>query len=211
MSKYDYFLFDWDGTLVNSVDRWHSALKRSLIDNGCNLADKDVGADYRLFSDKAETLGVKNVESVINKAYFILEKHPETIQLNEYVAEMLSVLKSADKKLAIVTTSTHAQVNASAIRFGIKNYFDLIICADDVDNLKPHPEPVELAIKLLAGNKQRAIMIGDSSADIMAASYAGIGSILYFPKRYEVFSDKAELMNFCPTKVIVDFKDLIEN
>lgn len=208
ISKYDYFLFDWDGTLVNSLDGWHGALKQSLIAEGYLLNDIDIGVDYQSFNDRSVVLGVENAESIINRAYNYLADHPETVELNEYAITMLRNLKSAGKKLAIVTTSTHMQVDGLLKRFDIEKFFNAVVCADDVENLKPHPEPIESAIKLLTGDKLRTVMVGDSSADMIAASNAGIDSVLYYPPRYENFNNKAELMKFSPTVTISSFVEI---
>ena len=208
LDKYDYILFDWDGTLVKSLDRWHGALKQSLEDHGYELSAKDIGANYQLFSERALSLAINNADEVINDAYKYLESLPQTPTLSQGAKDVLKKLQAAGKKLAVVTTSTHRQIDEPLKTIGVDLLFDVVVCADDVTNLKPHPEPIELALSKLGGEPNRAIMIGDSSADILAAKAAGIDSILYFPKSHMVYYERKNLKDLEPTYTVSSMSEL---
>lgn len=56
-------------------------------------------------------------------------------------------------------------------------FFKVIISLDEVEHEKPHPEPIEKALKLLNSTPQEAMMVGDNYHDIEAGKNAGTASV----------------------------------
>ncbi|WP_218212178.1 HAD-IA family hydrolase, partial [Pseudomonas sp. 2822-15] len=56
---------------------------------------------------------------------------------------------------------------------GIDRFFDVIVALDQVDNYKPHPEPLEKAMKALGSVPEKTLMIGDSQHDILGGKTLG--------------------------------------
>ena len=56
---------------------------------------------------------------------------------------------------------------------GLYDYMEAIVTVDDVQNAKPHPEPVLKAIELLGGKPEETMMVGDSTVDMTSALQAG--------------------------------------
>jgi len=79
-------------------------------------------------------------------------------------------------KLAIASSSDHAWVDMHAKRLGIYDYFDKIICSDDVGvgRTKPNPDLYLLALDQLHVQKSEAIVFEDSPNGVKAANRAGI-------------------------------------
>jgi pyrophosphatase PpaX len=86
----------------------------------------------------------------------------------------------------------------------------LIIAADDINNHKPHPEALEKALEQLGGDKQNAVIIGDSDKDIGAAKNAGIDCILFYPDEHKKFYDINKLRELGATHIVDDFRRVIE-
>jgi phosphoglycolate phosphatase len=61
--------------------------------------------------------------------------------------------------------------------FGLMDYFEVLIGRENVENPKPHPEPVLKALHLMKANKENSFMIGDTCLDIISAKEAGIQAI----------------------------------
>jgi beta-phosphoglucomutase-like phosphatase (HAD superfamily) len=59
----------------------------------------------------------------------------------------------------------------------IRHVFDTIITFEDYANPKPHPEPLQVALRKLTLKADQAIYIGDSKTDVEAAKAAGMQSI----------------------------------
>ena len=90
----------------------------------------------------------------------------------------------------------------------LTNFFDIVISGDEVENHKPHPEVIEKGLAALNGEKELAIMIGDSRKDLGAAKNAGIDSVLIYPPEHKLYYDLDDLKTYQPTFVASGFKEL---
>jgi len=88
----------------------------------------------------------------------------------------LRTAKRLGLKLAIASSSPHSWVDTHARRLGIFDYFDKVICADDVGagRTKPNPDLFLLALDRLQVRKNEAIVFEDSPNGVQAAKSAGI-------------------------------------
>lgn len=209
MKSYQYFLFDWDGNLAQTLDIWLSALKQSLERSGHHLSDKEIGADYAAFRLRMLDRRMVDIDTIIDEAKEISAQKEPGVELYPDTIEVLEFLKSSGKQTALVTTSTHAQIDPLLKKHNLSHVFDGIVCGDDVMNLKPSPEPLEKALKLLKGSKRSAIMIGDSEKDIEAANNAGIDSALFHSSEHSIFYDLDSLKLLHPTMIVEDFRELM--
>jgi pyrophosphatase PpaX len=68
--------------------------------------------------------------------------------------------------------------------FGIQDYFEEKITADDVRNSKPDPEGILLALSRIKTGPRESIYIGDSPADMIAGRRAGVltGAAMWSPE-----------------------------
>lgn len=99
-------------------------------------------------------------------------KSPQDMTLIPGVADTLARLKQS-YRLALVTTRGRALTEHFLQATGIADYFDVVITADDVRRLKPHPEPILTAAKQLGVEPEQCVMVGDTSVDVHAARSAG--------------------------------------
>jgi HAD superfamily hydrolase (TIGR01509 family) len=104
------------------------------------------------------------------KAFTIARPHPGSLHL-------LKELKSDQILSALVTNSGRKPVQGLLNEFGLLPYLTKVITRDEVENLKPDPEGILKAIKLLSISKRDAIYVGDSILDILASKAAGIPCI----------------------------------
>lgn len=210
MKKYQYFLFDWDGNLAQTLDVWLQCLKIALENRGHYLLDKEIGADFEAFKTRATQSGIRDVEAIVQEAYDLSANKLPYAELYPDALLVLEALHAKDKKLALVTTSKHDRIDASLAYYHLDQLFDSIICGDDVTNVKPDAEPLKKALALLGGNNKEAIMIGDSEKDIQGAYNAEIDSVLFYPPQHQVFYDLDALTNLKPTYIFDDFKKVLE-
>src|SRR5690606_34163130 len=94
---------------------------------------------------------------------------------------LLSRCRAHDLQTALVTSSPREIVEYVLPRLHLDESFDFIICGDDVENYKPHPEPVHRTLDALRRRPREAIMIGDSRVDILAGKAAGTATALFLP------------------------------
>ncbi|KFD24342.1 phosphoglycolate phosphatase [Yokenella regensburgei] len=93
------------------------------------------------------------------------------------VAETLGVLHAKGLPLALVTNKPTPFVAPILEALGIAHLFDVIIGGDDVQNKKPHPEPLLLVAERLSVAPSSLLFVGDSRNDIQAAKAAGCCSV----------------------------------
>jgi HAD superfamily hydrolase (TIGR01509 family) len=92
------------------------------------------------------------------------------------VVDYLQDAKRLGLKLAIASSSPHSWVDTHAQRLGVFEYFDQVICADDVGpgRTKPNPDLFLAALDQLRVKKREALVFEDSPNGIRAAKAAGI-------------------------------------
>ena len=90
------------------------------------------------------------------------------------VSETLRQLKNAGFKMAIVSTKRNSMIMKGLRLMSAKDLFDTVIGLDDVQNAKPHPEPLLLAMDRLNSTPEESMMIGDNVHDILGGKNAGV-------------------------------------
>jgi len=88
---------------------------------------------------------------------------------------------------------------------GLAPYFELMVASDDVENPKPHPEPIERARGALGLQPDEVMMVGDNSHDIQAAQNAGVASVAVG----WAFRGPEYLSQFAPDYLIHDPDELV--
>lgn len=179
MNKRDIttILFDLDGTIIDTneliIESFLHALKGVVPDTfGREHIIPKMGLTLKhqlqLFS------GREDVDDLM-KAYreYNLRKHDDMVSLFPGVAETVPALRAQGLKLGIVTTKMRQTTERALKLLGIYDDMGVIVTLDDVENAKPHPEPVLKAIGALGSEPAGTIMVGDSPADIESARRAG--------------------------------------
>ena len=92
------------------------------------------------------------------------------------MADAIKVLKAIKKKnikIGLVTNSFTTPTLKTLKFHKIKQYFDAVVTADDVEKVKPYPDPVIKLCEKLKVNPDEAIVVGDSKSDYQAGKSAG--------------------------------------
>jgi len=209
MKNYHYYLLDWDGNLAQTLHIWLEVFRTVLDKRGIHKTDHEIAETFGKFRDYIEIWNIKDGKELHDEARTLAKQKLPDVELYPDALEVLYGLHAAGKKLALITTSTHDNVEHLLEKFEIKNLFDVIVAGDDVAHHKPHPESLEKALVELGGSKDQAVMIGDSDKDLGAAQNFGIDSILFYPEEHAVFYDLEKLQKHNPTYVIGDFKQIL--
>ncbi len=183
-----HLLFDLDGTLIDSVPDLAKALNATLLELGLpTFSEAKIrewignGASMLL---KRGIAGKREIDSKIDEALFnrALERFfmhykdvlSDATGLYAGVAKTLEELKGAGYTMAIVSNKPTQFIRPILRNLAIEQHFDLIVGGDDLPRKKPDPMPLLYACNKLACPKHKAVMIGDSSNDILAAKAANI-------------------------------------
>ena len=89
---------------------------------------------------------------------------------------MHDVLNELRKKyrMSIVTTSRRVDFEIIHKNRGITNFMDFVLCEEDYENAKPHPEPYLKGLDIFKATKNEAVVVEDSQRGLTAAHSAGI-------------------------------------
>ena len=176
------YLFDCDGTIVDSMPLHYVAWKRALDAHGCPFPEEQFYA--------MGGLPVETVIEQLNQQHGLTMAPYETSVIKEgYYTEMIDDLKAVPGVVehihehhgripfAVVSGSTRESVETSLNALGILDKFDTLVCAGDYSKGKPDPEPFLLAAKRLGIDPKDCLVFEDAQPGIEAAKAAGMQSV----------------------------------
>ncbi len=76
--------------------------------------------------------------------------------------------------LAAVSSSRQREVIHALHLFGLESAFDVFVCRESVDNVKPHPEPYYAAARMLGKNPKKCLVFEDSPKGVYSAKRANM-------------------------------------
>jgi len=174
-------LFDLDGTLIDStpaiLESFHEAYKtfNTPIPDDEEIK-KLIGLPLDIMFEKLGIESDKKWDYVdaYKKHYRPISKAKTS--LLPFAKEAI-IEASKIATLGIVTTKTSKYSEELMQHFGVMKYFKCLIGRDDIENPKPHPEPILKALKTLNYKDHKAYMIGDTCLDSISAKEANITAI----------------------------------
>lgn len=176
MQMYKYIIFDIDGTILDTEKAVLLSLQRLVKEE----LKKDLSFEKLRFalgipgSATLNKLGIADTVRGNNTWNKYLKEHFNNVKVFDYVEDTLIKLKNKCIYMGIVTSKTREEFENDFTPFGLNEYFDLVVCADDTEKHKPDPEPVLEFIKLSGAEKSETIYIGDTKYDAECAADAGI-------------------------------------
>ena len=205
LQHYELVIFDWDGTLMDSVARIVSSMqaaarKTELVVPDVEQIKNIIGLSLpKAINVLFPSCDAQQAETVIAeyKHHYIAEDKTPT-PLFDNAIELLSDLRANNKLLAVATGKARNGLERVWEISDTKHFFHTSRCADDALS-KPDPEMLVSILSELSIPADKAIMIGDTSYDLEMAHNAGVASI---GVTYGVHN-KDVLASYQP-KVIVD-------
>ncbi len=179
-----YILFDNDGVLVHTEPLYYKANIKALkeyfnVELEFNEYMKIMSEGTTVWQ-KALTKGFsqKEIEIARNKRNKYYQEFLKTENiLIDGVKEVLKEL-SKNYRMGIVTTSRRVDFEIIHKDLGIVDFMDFILCEEDYEFAKPHPEPYLKGLEIFSANKDEAIVIEDSTRGLTAAYKAGIECVI---------------------------------
>jgi len=173
-------LFDLDGTLLDTFEFIYGAFEHAFGLYGIESFDRDQIAGYmggpleQVYTEMAP--GCDAI--ALTEAHRTFQsENIRLVSLFPHTVEVLDELKMRNLKIAAITTRSLRTSVKSLEATGISHYFDLILSAEDVTKHKPDPEPILKALEFLQVKPEETIMVGDTTADILAGKNAGIKTV----------------------------------
>jgi len=197
----DTFLFDLDGTLIDSIDLILRSYRHTMRVHRANepLPPDDVWmkglgtplwVQFRHWTDDAAEIDAM----VATYREYNLSHHDTLAKPYEGVTAAVLALHETGKRLGLVTSKFKDGARRGLKLVGLDSAFEIIVGADNVTHPKPHPEPVLKALELLQADPKRAVFIGDSRHDLECGRAAGVqtAAVLWGP------FDRAHLEDLAP-------------
>jgi pyrophosphatase PpaX len=205
-------LFDFDGTLTPSLPLWLEAYHIALRTFSVTLTDAEVlrRCFFRDWVDVAADLGVCTAAQLQVEVARGLTQSFASVALFPLARDIIERCREQGLRTALVTSSPRELITTVATKLDLAHLFDFVICGDEVTNHKPHPEPVLRTLQALRCEPVTAIMIGDSTADVLAGKAAGTRTALFMPDDHHRFHDGERLRATQPDHVFSDHSELNE-
>ncbi len=209
---YQLLIFDWDGTLADSVGRIVEAMNVSAERAGEAPCQKDAikGIIGLALSEAISVLyphldahQVAVFRQHYADVYTALDQQPSP--LFEGVVESLDAFRAEGYRLAVATGKARRGLDRVLKANGWEQFFDITRAADETRG-KPHPLMLEEILGHCRVEPGRALMVGDSAFDLQMASNAGMHSVAV---GYGAMSLQA-LAEFGPQVCIEHFSQLRE-
>lgn len=183
MKEYKYYIFDFDGTLVDSSEGIFNCIVYALKEFGIEESNRDI---LRVFMGPPLFESFKKVYNVSDDdSNWLVEKYRERYRvkaceesvLYDGVKEMLKALKDKGKIVAIASSKPQKFVDEIAEYLGIASFFDFV-SAETFNSIHSSKKDLINAVLEHFGNpdKSECIMIGDRFYDIDGANAVGIDS-----------------------------------
>jgi len=178
-------IFDFDGLILDTespeADMWTEIYAEHGFDFPLDEWGTVIGGDGSSNFDPADHLSHLSqgrLDSASMRSRHRLGSDELTLKnlILPGVTDYIHEAKRLGLKLGIASSSQHSWVDTHAKRLGIFDYFDKIVCSDDVGvgRAKPNPDLYLLALSQLQVQKNEAIVFEDSPNGVKAANQAGI-------------------------------------
>lgn len=169
-------VFDVDGTLIDTGEAIISSLEKVLKED----LGREFTAEQLTFAFgipgavTLEKLGIKDIESSLCKWVKYMDEFSDSMKVFDGIDNCLRIIKESGIRTGIVTSKTREEFESNFIPFGLGDYFDYVICADDTDRHKPNPEPILKLLELSGYKPADIVYIGDTRYDKECAEGAGV-------------------------------------
>lgn len=207
------YMFDLDGTLIDSVPSIKNALSKFFKSQHSTLNDEMFNILLPMGYERTsrylvDILRLKiSAQEVCDTIYnYLLEEYSTTISFKPFAIEFLQKLRKDGSKVVILSQSPHGIIEACLKNNGATWLFDAVLCAEDFGTDKSDPVFFEKALEVLGEEVSNVIYFEDSCVAINTAVTMG----------FEVYAIKDlqdqetfDTIRSLTSKIVYSYKDLI--
>jgi beta-phosphoglucomutase family hydrolase len=176
------YLFDCDGTIVDSMPLHYVAWKRILAEWGCEFDEQTFYSWGGM--PVTEIIAALNVRNGLAMPVEEVQRRKEALYFEilpelKAVPEVLEHIELSHRHIpfAVVSGSTRESVTKSLDTLGILDKFDTLVCAGEYERSKPDPQPFLIAAERLGVAPEDCLVFEDTEMGIQAATAAGMASV----------------------------------
>lgn len=180
------YIFDFDGTLVDSMKFWAGVHIKALTDNGINPPENFVETITTLGNLKASeytiSLGLDiSLNEYIKKVNDELRvEYLHRVPLKPNVSNTLKILKNTSCSLNVLTASPHLYVDDCLKKLGVFECFDNIFTIDDFGHTKSEKIIYKKAAKKIGVDVNDCVFVDDNYIAIKTAKEAGMKTVAVY-------------------------------
>ena len=181
MREYEAYFFDLDGTLIHTIDLIIDCFHYSLdYAAGLRIPEEEIRKNIglplpeQLKRHLGDRVDIDYPDVIEKHMAYQLAHWRDRVYVYSGMNEVLDCLRSAGKKLAIVTSRRKKTAELYTAELGIRDYFQVLVTPEATTRHKPHPEPALTAMKATGARSSESIFIGDSLFDIRSGQGAGM-------------------------------------
>ncbi len=171
-------IFDFDGVIINSLE----VQRKAFYDSFRKVSNGSLPSFEEYVSHSGDS--IKNIFIKMGLPLEMIEPYCEISRKNigfiEVVDNIESILIDINKrgwKCGLCTGKDRERTLEILALYNLQSYFEAIVCSNDVNHPKPHPESLLLVIQQLNCSLENSVMIGDGKNDIICAKDSGVKSI----------------------------------
>lgn len=208
------YLFDFDGTLVDSMPTYVSAMLRILDENKIPYDNSIIKIITPLGLNGTaayyiDQLGVNMTREqliCVMKEY-MLDAYFHTIPAKPNVPEILKALKTRGASLNVLTASPHITLDACLKRLGLWELFDNVWSCDDFATTKADPQIYVMAAERLQTSVDRVLFLDDNLNADTTAKAAGMPVCGVYDDSSKDYVDQIKAVT---DYYIYDFQELLD-
>ncbi len=175
---------------IKSFESFHKSYKthnaRLWNQYGKGKLSKEI-LRVKRFDDTLKQYQIFNKELAEKIADGYVEISPHQTNVFPGTHDTLGYLKKESYQMHIITNGFKEVQFIKLENSGLLEYFDIIVCSEDVGKNKPEPDVFHHSLQQAGAKKEESVMIGDDyKVDIVGASNIGMSAILFDPgKKYK--------------------------
>lgn len=174
------YLFDFDGTLVDSMPAYGGVMKKILDDHqipyGEDILKIITPLGLKGTAEYYQKIGLRRtVQEIVNSmADGLYYEYANNIPLKENVRKTLVQLKARGDRINVLTASPHVTLDACLKRLGVFDWFEHVWSCDDFNTTKANPEIYKMAAEKLGCRVDEVIFLDDNYNADKTAKEAGM-------------------------------------
>lgn len=207
-----HYLFDFDGTLVDSMPTYVSCMLRILDEHQIPYGDDIVKiiTPLGLIKTAEYFIGMgldKPREDIIDSmGKYMLDEYLHNIPGKSNVEKVLLALKERGAKLHVLTASPHLTLDPCLKRIGIFDLFENVWSCDDFHTTKADPNIYKMVADKLGTTVENVLFLDDNYNADKTAKSAGMKVCAVYD---ESSKDYVEEMKAVADYYIYDFEELL--
>lgn len=207
------YLFDFDGTLVDSMPNWSTVMTKILddynIDYPANIINIITPLGTANSAEYYVELGVPltSDEIIGLMGKYMLDEYYYKIPAKQNVIEVLKVLKARGGSLNVLTASPHITLDACLKRLEMWDLFENVWSCDDFNTTKADPKIYRMASEKLGVPPENVLFLDDNANACKTAKEAGMKVCGVYD---DTSKDSEEEIKLTSNFYIHNFKELLE-